>query len=146
MSDQWKKFAMGWKGPEVWPESSILDAQRSGETEWPVRLYGPKLSFAANKVDVARNLSYNTGEAHKEVERLEKMDDDSMSILQLAEAIRKECLSSADGMVLCGIKVVLQRLSMEERYLGKFRRLGLGFTLAINANVVVFCLTSETSL
>ena len=49
------------------------------------------VSFAANKVAVARNLSNDTGEAYKEMERLEKIDEDSIAILQMAEESCKTC-------------------------------------------------------
>ncbi|GJZ62929.1 hypothetical protein Tco_0619350 [Tanacetum coccineum] len=56
------------------------------------------------EADVARTLSLDTGKAYKEVERLEKMGEDGMPILQMAEESCKKCLSSADGVVLCWIE------------------------------------------
>nr|GEW99865.1 reverse transcriptase domain-containing protein [Tanacetum cinerariifolium] len=41
--------------------------------------------------DVARKLSSDTGRAYKEVERLEKMGEDGMPILQMAEESCKKC-------------------------------------------------------
>ncbi|GJZ44587.1 phospholipase-like protein [Tanacetum coccineum] len=52
----------------------------------------------------ATNLSHDTGKDYKEVERLEKMGEDGMPILQMAEESCKKCLISADGVIGSGLK------------------------------------------
>ncbi|GJV36272.1 telomere repeat-binding factor 4-like protein [Tanacetum coccineum] len=109
LKDKWRNLCanVGVLPPDAQPVPKLL---RNAIT------FEAVVSFAANKDAVARNLWYDTGKAYKEVERLKKMGEDGLPMLQMAE----ESLSSADRMVICWIKVLCERTI----FLGKFRKLG----------------------